>query len=55
MNESSGYCGCGREIECFGLAKIANMVVTGAVIRLYMSRLAVANRSPKIEVSVKNK
>ena len=34
MNESSGYCGCGSEIESVSnAAKIANMVMTGAVFR----------------------
>ena len=31
MNEGSGYCGSGDEIESVGCAaKIANMVMTGA-------------------------
>ena len=31
VDEGSGYCGCGSEIECVSdAAKIANMVVTGA-------------------------
>ena len=32
MNESSGYCCCGSEIESVSdAAKIANMIMTGAV------------------------
>ena len=31
LEESSGYCGCGREIETVSdAAKIANIVMTGA-------------------------
>ena len=31
MDEGSGYCGCGSEIESVSdVAKIVNMVVTGA-------------------------
>ena len=31
MDESSGYCGCGSEMESVSVAaKIANVVITGA-------------------------
>ena len=47
MDEGSGYCGRCREIESVSDGeKIANMVVTGAVIRLYMSRFSCSQHQP---------